>query len=356
MNLLAEEEADPSNGYRARSKAEQEELINRVIEKVLTNKTFLEKMLNAVHDALSSRDQKIKELEDRIELQEQYSRSNNLRIFGVPESQAEKVEDVIVKICSDKLNLNISTADIDCCHRLKGKEGTHRPIIVRFCQRSIRNDVYRAKNKLKGTKTVIREDLTKALKQYDNFIENALQMREDAIAREKQLIGQSSYFLNKSGSKWLTVGLSPAAGFVPIVQIKSVNACIFFTQEEWEEFCKTEGCSPNHQMEASSYRDIQIIRLKSRGQQIVLSTETYNNIYHLQELINQKISVLTSSDFVSFYNHVLKSCAKMDGDLYSNIITLLATHINSQNTMYMLEVLYITYNTVFLDFEIMNCC
>ncbi|KAI4454313.1 l1 transposable element-related [Holotrichia oblita] len=104
-----------------RSKAEQEELINRVIEKVLTNKTFLEKMLNAVHDALSSRDQKIKELEDRIELQEQYSRSNNLRIFGVPESQAEKVEDVIVKICSDKLNLNISTADIDCCHRLKGK-------------------------------------------------------------------------------------------------------------------------------------------------------------------------------------------------------------------------------------------
>lgn len=145
-----------------RSKAEQEERINRVIEKVLTNKTFLEKMLNAVHDALSSRDQKIKELEDRIELQEQYSRSNNLCIFGVPESQAEKVEDVIVKICSDKLNLNISTADIDCCHRLKGKEGTHRPIIVRFCRRSIRNDVYRAKNKLKGTKTVIREDLTKA--------------------------------------------------------------------------------------------------------------------------------------------------------------------------------------------------
>ncbi|KAI4465034.1 invertebrate gustatory receptor [Holotrichia oblita] len=192
-------------------------------------------------------------------------------------------------------------------------------------------------------------------KQYDNFIENALQMREDAIAREKQLIGQSSYFLNKSGSKWLTVGLSPAARFIPIVQIKSVNTYIFFTQEEWEEFCKTEGCSPNHQMEASSYRDIQVIRLKSRGQQIVLSTETYNNIYHLQELINQKISILASSDFVSFYNHVLKSCTKMDGDLYSNIITLLATHINSQNTMYMLEVLYITYNTVFLDFEIMNC-
>ncbi|KAI4467743.1 hypothetical protein MML48_2g00015430 [Holotrichia oblita] len=185
-----------------------------------------------------------------------------------------------------------------------------------------------------------------AVKQYDNFIENALQMREDAIAREKQLIGQSSYFLNKSGSKWLTVGLSPAAGFVPIVQIKSVNACIFFTQEEWEEFCKTEGCSPNHQMEASSYRDIQVIRLKSRGQQIVLSTETYNNIYHLQELINQKISVLASSDFVSFYNHVLKSCTKMDGDLYSNIITLLATQTNSQNTItYVFVKLYYSSST-----------
>lgn len=144
-----------------RSKSEQEDLIQRVIEKVLTNKMFLDKMLAAVQEALSSRDLKQKELEDRIEVQEQYSRSNNVRIFGVPETEAEKVEEVVAKLCSEKLKVKVSAEDIDHSHRLKGKEGAHRPIIIRFCRRSVRDEIYRAKSKLRGTSIVIREDLTK---------------------------------------------------------------------------------------------------------------------------------------------------------------------------------------------------
>lgn len=46
----------------------------------------------------------------------------------------------------------------------------------------------------------------------------------------------------------------------------------------------------------------------------------------------------------------------MKGDLYSNIKSLLASHTNSQNALYMLEALHITYNTVSFDFEVMKCC
>lgn len=179
-------------------------------------------------------------------------------------------------------------------------------------------------------------------------------MREESIMKETQLIGQSTYILNKCGSKWLSVGLSPAAGFIPIIQIRSSSACIFFTEEEWSEFTKTEGYSPNHQIETSTYKDISIIRLKSRKQQLVLATETYNNLYNLQTVINQKLSLLHSAEFVTFYKCILRSCLSLSGDLHENIKNVLSSHQNSLNALYMLEAIYLCYNTVFFDFEVMK--
>lgn len=179
-------------------------------------------------------------------------------------------------------------------------------------------------------------------------------MQEQSIAAEKQLVGQSTYLLNRSGSKWIIVGLSPAAGFVPIIQIRSHTSCIFFTTEEWSEFCRKEGNSPNHEIEASTYRDISIIRLKSRHHEIVLSTETYNNLFNLQPVINKKINLLVNVDFVAFYKSVLNSCIKLEGDLYTNILTLLSAYTNSYNALYLLETLHICFNTVSYDFEVMK--
>ncbi|KAI4465576.1 zinc metalloprotease family m13 neprilysin-related [Holotrichia oblita] len=85
--------------------------------------------------------------------------------------------------------------------------------------------------------------------EYNQFVEKGLLAKDELIASETTLIGQSTYYLNKLGSKWVNIGLSPASGFLPIVHIRSANACIFFTQEEWEDFCKSDGYSSNHQIE-----------------------------------------------------------------------------------------------------------
>ncbi|KAI4470583.1 hypothetical protein MML48_1g10920 [Holotrichia oblita] len=133
----------------------------------------------------------------------------------------------------------------------------------------------------------------KNTQQYNEYIDEKLTMHEDNIANEKQLIGQATDILNKSGSKWLSIGLSPAMGFLPVVKIRSATHCIYFTEQEWEEFNKAEGYSPNHQMEAASYRDISVIRLKSRGQQLTFARETYDNIYNLRELVDQILSIFS---------------------------------------------------------------
>lgn len=189
---------------------------------------------------------------------------------------------------------------------------------------------------------------------FTDFIETALKNREESIKKEKQLIGQSSYFLCQSGGKWISVGLSPAAGFIPIIQLRSANACIFFNEEEWMKFCESDGYSPNHQIEAATYKNINVIRLKSRGEVIVLSTETYNNLFHLQSLVKTKLSMLNSVEFINFYKSILNSCANLTGDLYENILNLLSVYTNSLNAFYMMEAINLCYNTVHYDFEVLN--
>ncbi|PIK51268.1 hypothetical protein BSL78_11827 [Apostichopus japonicus] len=49
---------------------------------------------------------------------EQYSRRNNLRIFGMKEDPNENTMDVFVKLAKEKLKLELNTDFIDRCHRL----------------------------------------------------------------------------------------------------------------------------------------------------------------------------------------------------------------------------------------------
>lgn len=145
-----------------------EALIHKVMEKILTNKSFLEKLFSTVKEALSEYDKsckamvsKMATIEDQIEEQEQYSRLSSLRIYGLPEEAKEDTEKMVIGLCNDKLGIRILPTDIDSCYRLKHREGSARPIIVRFCRRTIKNQVFNAKKKLKGSKIVIREDLTR---------------------------------------------------------------------------------------------------------------------------------------------------------------------------------------------------
>lgn len=166
------------NDRVTRLKEQEENIIQKVVERVLANKGFLNKLLESVNNALHENQKKIKtveekvhriesqvrQIDDSVELQEQYSRSNNLRFFGIPETENENTNEVIMDVCKKKLNIPLSPEDIDICHRLSRGEGAtdhHRPIMVRFVRRSLRNNVFKAKKNLKGAKIIIREDLTK---------------------------------------------------------------------------------------------------------------------------------------------------------------------------------------------------
>ena len=111
---------------------------------------------------------------------EAYSRTENLIVKGLPESTAAEratagasldqgvteshgaVEETFIKFARKTLNVEVKPSYISIAHRLKsGPKDTVRPIIVRFTNRKIRNNVYYSKRQLKDSGMYINEHLTK---------------------------------------------------------------------------------------------------------------------------------------------------------------------------------------------------
>lgn len=148
-------EASKTRSHRGQE--EEENLVQRVIEKIFTSQIFLTRLADKISEEVSNRimnkvgqlEERLQKLEMVLEDQEQYSRRSNIRIYGVAE------------VCRQHLGVDVVERDIDVCHRLKTGNGATGTIIVRFCRRHTINLVLSNKKRLKGTKIVIREDLTK---------------------------------------------------------------------------------------------------------------------------------------------------------------------------------------------------
>ena len=119
---------------------------------------------------IKKRDKKINELEDKInkleymvDRQEQYTRRNSIRISGIQEEENSSDTDTVKKLIKDKLQVTLLDWELIGCHRV-GRPSTNktRPILVKLATHHYKTMVYKARSKLKGTRTFINEDLTKS--------------------------------------------------------------------------------------------------------------------------------------------------------------------------------------------------
>ncbi|KAI5641215.1 hypothetical protein NE865_06479 [Phthorimaea operculella] len=64
---------------------------------------------------------------------ETFMRRKTLLFHGVPESKEEKIQDKIIQILSDKMQLpDLTSSDLQSCHRLGSSTTKARPVLVRF--------------------------------------------------------------------------------------------------------------------------------------------------------------------------------------------------------------------------------
>lgn len=146
-----------------------DDLIKQIIVKindgsvVIDAITRLKNDITTLRGELKKKDDEIQFLKIKCDDLEQYGRRNNVRISGIVEDENEDIEEVVMNDISDRLGVEVTSADIDRCHRV-GREapaGKHRPILVKFTNYGARRRVFQAKKKLKGTGVSIHEDLTK---------------------------------------------------------------------------------------------------------------------------------------------------------------------------------------------------
>lgn len=120
-------------------------------------KTNYEDKVNELNVKISKYEEKLNKIDDI----EQESKRNNLRIFQLPEKNGEDTKDEVVKLLKNKLNIQLSSKDIESCYRIGKKDPTKkRGIFIRFHSFQIKQDIYLQKKLLKGTGILIREDLT----------------------------------------------------------------------------------------------------------------------------------------------------------------------------------------------------
>ena len=108
---------------------------------------------------------------DMIDMDQRMYR-NSVIITGVPEpatasEEEENIEKVVTDLIKDKLDIDITEADIDKSVRFKQQQDTTkrrkaatRPIFVDFTRYNVRKKVIKARRKLKGTGMGIAENLS----------------------------------------------------------------------------------------------------------------------------------------------------------------------------------------------------
>ena len=145
----------------------------------------VDKKIRQLHDFQKSIDsdrEKVSEVTRDLHDLQQYSRRNNIRIFGIPEKPEEDTDALVCGV-AEKIGAHITTRDIDRSHRVgrrtpqptndtsrdnsyaavagSPKDNSPRPIIVKLISYKSKLAFIRNRRLLKGSGVVVAEDLTK---------------------------------------------------------------------------------------------------------------------------------------------------------------------------------------------------
>ncbi|CAG2208763.1 unnamed protein product [Mytilus edulis] len=109
---------------------------------------------------------------------EQYSRKKNVKIYQLPENRNEDLPHSLLNELKNKVKLDINPSEIVAMHRIPGKEGSPRPILIKFLRMDTKITLLRKKKSInEALKVRIGDDITKLnqgllnrLYQHENII------------------------------------------------------------------------------------------------------------------------------------------------------------------------------------------
>ena len=162
-----------------------EDLRNLKIElsEVKRNNKSLKNKVYDLEEYADDCDEHIFNLEKRMNKLEQYTRRENIEISGIAGNIHHNDLDKTVVDLLDRINVKISTNDIEACHKLPDKQNPNN-VIVRFANRKIAISCLRNKKLLKDhndplvSSCFISENLSPAMKE---IVEECKSLQQDKL-------------------------------------------------------------------------------------------------------------------------------------------------------------------------------
>ena len=190
--LLSISDSEPDTDIPTEMEMEQ---VKQLLESILDDKlkTLIENtsVIRAEMENIKRENMKLKsqvfELETEVAYQrkellhvkqglirnEQYSRRQNVRIFGIKEEESENTKQTVIDCFSNKLKVNLNQDDIEIAHRLPSRNADQeRPIIVKFKSRDTKIKVIKERKLLKGSNIYINDDLCREIYMTLNRLKN----------------------------------------------------------------------------------------------------------------------------------------------------------------------------------------
>ncbi|XP_013408787.1 uncharacterized protein LOC106172561 [Lingula anatina] len=120
---------------------------NEQLKEVMRKKDQEMKKMN---ELLKQNDYYSKETMRSCNHNEQYSRKTNIRALNIIEKKEENLREIFIDMLQKEAKLNIEPTDIQAIHRIPGKQGSPRPVIIKLRNTDIKRTIMRKKRELKS--------------------------------------------------------------------------------------------------------------------------------------------------------------------------------------------------------------
>lgn len=185
------------------------------------------------------------------------------------------------------------------------------------------------------------------------------------------LLNHRVYPLNKSRSKFATVGLRAYGWFSPVVQLCGLKKdWIIFDEPEWKVFVGNKSaidkyyeanelipppinlsCNKRILFQSVNSNKVIIVQDNSGGE-LWLGAETLKELWTILNIVEYNLEIQKSLEFHTFYDKIIKGIASMVGNYKENIVSVLDNLIvASENKVCMMEMLKFSEEIIKCDIE-----
>lgn len=194
--------------------------------------------------------------------------------------------------------------------------------------------------------------------------------------RKSILINETTYFINKSKSKWISVGLSLERKYEAVIKLGGYknNQHIIFNEDQWISFLNNQGIMLSfvhsdkngwQPMSGNGYQihfvfigDAKIIKItQDGGNELFLAGDTINELSNLVNLIKYRYDMLKSIEFSKYYDSLLGGLSLTNGDVIKNVYDIISPfkNLNNENICCVLELLNFYSDCIIEDVESFAC-